>query len=123
VHGYHHIYPNDKMRLVAPPLMSWPVGAVLALITHWALGPGLWMPAYAGVTIGYLAYDYTHYYSHHFRPRGGPGKWLRSYHMLHHHDDRSSRFGVSSPLWDLVFNTYAPVRRSEETRVSPDLRH
>ncbi len=23
-HGYHHEFPNDKMRLVAPPLMASP---------------------------------------------------------------------------------------------------
>src|SRR5262245_20499172 len=25
VHGYHHEFPKDKLRLVAPPLMSWPL--------------------------------------------------------------------------------------------------
>jgi len=29
VHGYHHEFPNDKLRLVAPPLMSWPIAAVM----------------------------------------------------------------------------------------------
>jgi sterol desaturase/sphingolipid hydroxylase (fatty acid hydroxylase superfamily) len=110
MHGYHHQYPNDKMRLVAPPLMSWPLGLVLAVITRWMLGAASWLPPYAGLATGYLAYDYLHYYAHHFRPRRGLGKWLRKYHMLHHHTDRKSRFGVSSPLWDIVFNTYAPVR-------------
>ena len=102
---YHHDFPNDKMRLVAPPLMSWPIALALGLLTRW-FGPDRWLPAFAGLTVRYLAYDYIHYYTHHFRPRWGPGKWLRRYHMLHHHDDRNSRFGVSSPLWDIVFKTY-----------------
>jgi sterol desaturase/sphingolipid hydroxylase (fatty acid hydroxylase superfamily) len=110
MHGYHHVYPSDRMRLVAPPLMSWPLACVVAVVIRQALGPAHWLPFFAGIVLGYLAYDYVHYYTHHFRPRRGMGKWLRSYHMLHHHDDRGSRFGVSSPLWDIVFRTYEPVR-------------
>lgn len=111
MHGYHHEYPNDKMRLVAPPLMSWPLALVVGVMTRLLVGPDYWLSAYAGLTVGYLAYDYIHYYCHHFRPTRGPGKWLRTYHMLHHHRDRTSRFGVSSPLWDFVFDTYRPIKR------------
>src|SRR5512143_2254604 len=43
VHGYHHEFPNDKLRLVAPPLMSWPIAAVTLLLYRAALGPDMWM--------------------------------------------------------------------------------
>ena len=109
LHGYHHEFPDDPMRLVAPPLMSWPIGVAIALILYALIGPPSWLPMFAGMSAGYLAYDWIHYYTHHFHPRRGIGKWLRSYHMLHHFQDRESRFGVSSPLWDLVFGTYKPV--------------
>jgi sterol desaturase/sphingolipid hydroxylase (fatty acid hydroxylase superfamily) len=109
LHGYHHEFPDDPMRLVAPPLMSWPIGVVIALILYALMGPPRWLPMFAGMSAGYLAYDWIHYYTHHFHPRRGIGKWLRSYHMLHHFQDRESRFGVSSPLWDVVFGTYRPV--------------
>jgi sterol desaturase/sphingolipid hydroxylase (fatty acid hydroxylase superfamily) len=39
------------------------------------------------------------------------GYALRAYHQRHHHEHAQSRFGVSSPLWDLVFGTYAPPDR------------
>ncbi len=55
---------------------------------------------------GYLAYDWTHYYTHHFRPRRGLGKWLRTYHLRHHYHDPNAYFGISSPLWDLLFGTF-----------------
>lgn len=29
IHGYHHQFPNDPWRLVAPPLLSWPVALPL----------------------------------------------------------------------------------------------
>lgn len=105
LHGYHHTYPNDRMRLVAPPLMSWPPAIVVALC-YYAAFPTAWAPIFAGTAAGYVAYDWVHYYTHHFRPRRGVGRWLRRYHMLHHYDDSAAYFGVSSPLWDLVFGTY-----------------
>ncbi len=119
MHGYHHAYPSDRMRLVAPPLMSWPIGCLVASVVYGLLGADRWLPFFAGFAIGYLAYDYVHYYTHHARPRRGIGRWLRGYHMLHHHDDRHSRFGVSSPLWDIVFRTYRPVRLAHAARTRP----
>jgi sterol desaturase/sphingolipid hydroxylase (fatty acid hydroxylase superfamily) len=113
LHGYHHEFPDDPMRLVAPPLMSWPIGIAVAALLYALIGPPHWLPMFAGMATGYLAYDWIHYYTHHFHPRRGIGKWLRSYHMLHHFQDRESRFGVSSPLWDLVFGTYKPVPHSD----------
>lgn len=110
VHGYHHAYPNDRYRLVAPPMMSWPVGAVLALLCRLVGGPTHWLMIFAGVSVGYVAYDWIHYYTHHFRPTTHVGKWLRAYHMRHHHDHTPTRFGVSSPLWDLVCGTYASAK-------------
>jgi sterol desaturase/sphingolipid hydroxylase (fatty acid hydroxylase superfamily) len=117
-HWYHHEFPNDSMRLVAPPLMSWSVGPVIWLVYRFAFGPVSVWPIFAGTAIGYLAYDYIHYYTHHFKPRSGIGKWLRSYHLLHHHDAEEARFGVSSPLWDIVFGTYRPVKSARASRAS-----
>jgi sterol desaturase/sphingolipid hydroxylase (fatty acid hydroxylase superfamily) len=113
LHGYHHEFPDDAMRLVAPPLMSWPIGIVVGFAYYGLLGATYWMFLYAGTAAGYIAYDWIHFYTHHFRPRRGIGKWLRSYHMLHHFGEPGWRFGVSSPFWDVVFGTYLPVRRRE----------
>jgi sterol desaturase/sphingolipid hydroxylase (fatty acid hydroxylase superfamily) len=30
---------------------------------------------------------------------------VKRYHMLHHFRTPDARFGVSSPLWDIVFGT------------------
>ena len=32
MHGYHHEFPNDKMRLVAPPLMAGTLGFGASLV-------------------------------------------------------------------------------------------
>jgi sterol desaturase/sphingolipid hydroxylase (fatty acid hydroxylase superfamily) len=42
------------------------------------------------------------------------GGWLKRYHMVHHNTGENARWGVSSPLWDLVFGTTGaplPARR------------
>lgn len=105
VHGYHHEFPNDRMRLVAPLLLSLPIGAVIAAGYILLLGSYHWMMWYVGTIVGYVAYDWIHYYTHHFRPTTRLGKFLRRYHMEHHYRDSDSHFGISSPLWDWVFGT------------------
>jgi sterol desaturase/sphingolipid hydroxylase (fatty acid hydroxylase superfamily) len=111
MHGYHHEFPNDPMRLVAPPLMSWPLAALFAALFRGLLGPGLWWPLFSGFVAGYLAYDWIHYYTHHFRPTTALGKFLRRNHMVHHFGDSGINHGISSPLWDYAFRTYGASPR------------
>jgi len=105
VHGVHHDYPDDKDRLVMPPGLSIPLGAAFFLLFRGLLGAGLGEPLFAGFALGYLAYDGTHYAVHHFKLTSAIGRRLRRHHMFHHHSDPDGGFGVSSPLWDLVFRT------------------
>ncbi len=69
-------------------------------------------PLFAGFLIGYLIYDYMHYYLHHAVPKTKLGKSLREQHMRHHFQDHRFGYGVSSPLWDAVFRTLPRTRRS-----------
>jgi dihydroceramide fatty acyl 2-hydroxylase len=105
IHGIHHDHPNDKLRLVMPPSVSIPLAA-LFFLGFWALiGSPAAFPLFGGFIFGYLAYDYTHYYVHHFVPKSNLGKQLREQHMRHHFQDHRFGYGVSSPLWDVVFRT------------------
>jgi hypothetical protein len=104
VHGYHHEFPNDRMRLVAPLILSGPIAIVTACL-YYVLAGKYWLMGFAGTVTGYIAYDWIHYYTHHFRPTTRLGKYLRRYHMEHHYRDSESHFGISSPLWDWVFRT------------------
>ena len=106
LHGYHHQFPNDAMRLVAPPIMSWGPAALYAIVYYLALGEARFATVLSGTLVGYIAYDWIHYYSHHGRPRGTLGKAVRRYHMLHHFKSPNAYYGVSSPLWDFVFGTW-----------------
>lgn len=108
MHGYHHDFPNDPMRLVLPPIVIWPFAAIVAGLWYLAFGAYFW-PVYGGTCAGYIAYDWMHYYTHYFNPKKGTiGYWIKRYHMLHHHDSPNHRYGITSPLWDLAFGTYLP---------------
>jgi dihydroceramide fatty acyl 2-hydroxylase len=109
IHGIHHDHPNDKMRLVMPPSVSVPLAA-LFLFAFWLIVGDAGFPIFGGFILGYLAYDYTHYYVHHFVPKSKLGKKLREQHMRHHFQDHRYGYGVSSPLWDVAFRTL-PKRR------------
>jgi sterol desaturase/sphingolipid hydroxylase (fatty acid hydroxylase superfamily) len=105
LHGVHHDFPNDKDRLVMPLPTSVPLAVIFYTLFYFTMGRALAEPFFAGFTIGYLFYDGTHYYVHHFAPTTRWGKFLRRHHMTHHFADHDGGFGVSSPLWDLVLRT------------------
>lgn len=109
-HGVHHEQPQCKTRLVMPPVVSIPLAVIFyALFYGVFVGllhtPRLLSPLMAGLIIGYLIYDLTHYAAHHFPMKWGFLKFIKRYHMQHHYKTPEQRFGVSSPLWDFVFGT------------------
>jgi sterol desaturase/sphingolipid hydroxylase (fatty acid hydroxylase superfamily) len=107
LHGYHHEFPNDRLRLVLPPLMAWPAAAAIYGLVWLAFPADLVLVMFGGITAGYLAYDWIHYYTHHFRsPKTWLGKTLRRSHAVHHYKLFELNMGISSPLWDLVFGTF-----------------
>ncbi len=116
MHGVHHAYPNDSLRLVMPPVVSIPLAILFYSLFVAVLGPIMTAPFFAGFLLGYMIYDTWHYASHHFTMKKPGWLWLKQYHMLHHYQDPNTRFGVSSPLWDYVFGTVAtkPDRRTAE---------
>jgi sterol desaturase/sphingolipid hydroxylase (fatty acid hydroxylase superfamily) len=111
IHGVHHDHPNDPLRLVMPPAVSMPLGAVVFGVLYLIFGARYAPCIGAGFFAGYLAYDLTHYYLHHFRPRGRLGRMLRERHMRHHFQDETRGFGISAPYWDEVFRTSSRTPR------------
>jgi 4-hydroxysphinganine ceramide fatty acyl 2-hydroxylase len=104
-HGVHHTHPNDTKRLVMPPVVSVPLAIVFYWIFRVAFGPVDMLPAFAGLVMGYLFYDMTHYAVHHIRPRTRLGRYLKKHHFRHHYMDPEKNYGVSSPFWDVVWGT------------------
>jgi dihydroceramide fatty acyl 2-hydroxylase len=114
IHGVHHEHPNDPLRLVMPPAVSVPLGAVVFGLLYLAFGSSYAPGLGAGFFTGYLAYDMIHYYVHHASPRGRIGRMLRERHMRHHFQDETKGYGISAPYWDEVFRTSSRARRSSQ---------
>jgi dihydroceramide fatty acyl 2-hydroxylase len=114
IHGVHHDHPNDPLRLVMPPAVSLPLGALVFGIFYLVFGSRYAPAVGAGFFAGYLVYDMMHYYLHHFRPRGPLGRMLRERHMRHHFQDDTRGFGISAPYWDEVFRTSSRAQRSSQ---------
>ena len=114
-HGVHHAAPRDKTRLVMPPAGAIIVMAALYPIFRLAV-PAPWDEPFCAFFIaGYLVYDYIHYATHHFAMRSPLLHALKVYHLKHHYGASGLRYGVSSPLWDIVFRTYPSDARTRES--------
>ncbi|MBU6376862.1 MAG: sterol desaturase family protein [Bdellovibrionales bacterium] len=110
IHGIHHDQPEDATRLVMPPAAGVILASILFVFFRLILGPDWVLPFFGGFLIGYLCYDYTHYAIHHFSMSSSVGRYLKNHHMKHHFMTHGARWGVSSPLWDLVFGTMVEPR-------------
>ena len=104
-HGLHHDDPNDPTRLVMPPVPAILIVGLLYFLFSLVV-PGSYLKAFmASFIIGYLTYDYIHYGTHHFKMTSPIGRYLKKWHLQHHFRHEKAKYGVSSPLWDYIFNT------------------
>lgn len=110
VHGVHHDYPNDEMRLVIPPGAS----LILAVIMYWVfygivlgLGGDLGIVSmfFAAFVFGYVCYDMMHYATHYFNFKVKWFQEIKRNHLDHHYVDHDKGFGLSNVFWDKVFGT------------------
>jgi len=112
-HVAHHENPRAKNRIPASLFLSAPIGAAYWVLA-WAAS-GSWATAswlFIGLAAGYFSYKWVHFQCHHRRSRLRLLRYLRHYHLLHHYKTPELRFGVTSPLLDLVFGTFhAPAPR------------
>ena len=111
-HGVHHDYPSDSKRLVMPPSVSIPLALLFFFIFRLIFGPYLMLPFFSGFILGYLFYDITHYAIHHFNMHSKVWLAIKNHHMLHHYQDEYKGYGVSTPIWDLVFGTTFGKKKS-----------
>lgn len=114
LHGVHHENPRDQERLFMPPVPGAIIAAVL--FGFWFLFLKLNALAFlAGITNGYLMYSYIHY-TVHTKPSKllFPKLWV--HHLKHHYKYPDKAFGVSSPLWDIIFKTMPPEIPNEKNK-------
>jgi sterol desaturase/sphingolipid hydroxylase (fatty acid hydroxylase superfamily) len=104
-HGVHHDYPSDKGRLVMPPSLSISLATGFYFLYKAILPSEFVWGFFAAFLTGYLIYDIGHYAIHHFNFKSGIFKKIKQHHMLHHYQEQEKGYGVSSPLWDRIFNS------------------
>ncbi len=104
MHGVHHDYPKDKSRLAMRPVLSLIIASTLFIVYRAFLGAYVF-GFLAGFLIGYSAYLAIHYSIHAFKVPQNFIKFLWHHHSIHHYRESDRAFGVSSPLWDIVFRT------------------
>jgi sterol desaturase/sphingolipid hydroxylase (fatty acid hydroxylase superfamily) len=111
-HLSHHENPRGTNQFFSSLLVSLPV-AIVFLLLAWIVTGSLHAAAYtfAGLAGGYSCYEWLHFQAHHRRPRLRVFRYLRRYHLLHHYQTPELRYGVTSPLIDLILGTFRPVRK------------
>jgi 4-hydroxysphinganine ceramide fatty acyl 2-hydroxylase len=106
-HGIHHAFPQDRYRIVFPPVP----GNLFIMYPVVYRGFKALIPAeyfynfFLGLTVGYLIYEMIHFSLHHISPKSEYMRNLKLYHMQHHYKFGTVGFGVSSKFWDVVFKT------------------
>jgi sterol desaturase/sphingolipid hydroxylase (fatty acid hydroxylase superfamily) len=91
----HHRSPLAE---VGVPLTAAALVAALSMLIAWSVG---FLGFAVGGVVGYVVYVSVHEAMHRLnRPR-----WLVRLHDVHH-KGYPANFGVTTPLWDIVFGTY-----------------
>jgi sterol desaturase/sphingolipid hydroxylase (fatty acid hydroxylase superfamily) len=105
IHGYHHRYPDDSLRLVMPLGASIPLAIVIAFLLAPVGKPAATIPYFCGIVAGYLFYDFTHWSTHYRSPTTAWGRAIRSHHMAHHFANPEMNFGISHRWVDFLVGT------------------
>ncbi|KAI1292763.1 fatty acid alpha-hydroxylase [Mortierella claussenii] len=105
LHGIHHYLPMDRLRLVMPPALAVALALPLNKLGHSLLAAPQAYAVMAGAFFGYVLYDMTHYYLHHAKVFKIHFSEMKTYHLAHHYKDFEGGYGITSKIWDRVFNT------------------
>ncbi|ORX81101.1 Inositolphosphorylceramide-B hydroxylase [Basidiobolus meristosporus CBS 931.73] len=105
LHGVHHYLPMDGLRLVMPPALSFTLATPLVHLAYLLFKPGTVEAVISGTFFGYMCYDLVHYHLHHARPLLEYLRLMKTYHLDHHYKDFEENFGITTMIWDVVFQT------------------
>ena len=106
-HTRHHAigdyFAPTWKKAVTTAVTTLALGTPAVALGGWEVG-GAWALGLVGF---YVFYEVLHRLEHVFEGVGPYGRWARRHHFHHHFHDPRVNHGVTSPLWDLVFRTYA----------------
>lgn len=109
--GIEHVRHHSEGNYFAP---TWKKVMAAALVGTVLVGAGslvadvTLVAAYTGGLLAcYAAYEWLHRREHTHAGVGAYGRFVRRHHFHHHFVDTRTNHGVTTPLWDFVFGTYA----------------
>jgi len=108
LHGYHHICPLDTLRLTFPPIPALSLAFIVYKFLTIFFSFGTCMAILSGTAVGYMMYDMGHYIMHHSASLNWFGyfKSMKRHHLYHHYKNEQSNFGISSMLYDQLFDSF-----------------
>ncbi|KIK99658.1 hypothetical protein PAXRUDRAFT_131602 [Paxillus rubicundulus Ve08.2h10] len=108
LHGIHHYMPMDRLRLVMPPILFGVLQAPFTRLAYALFPTAMANGIISGSFTFYVLYDCMHYALHHTMLPTYMRE-MKKYHLAHHYKNFELGFGVTSKIWDHLFNTVLPV--------------
>lgn len=110
-HVAHHQYPQEIQYLFGP--VKYDVAAYLLMFGLAYLITGcnvnLAFSVVLGSSVFQVYYQWKHYVSHRpIKPLTPWGRRIKKWHLLHHHLDENSFYGVTNFFVDVVMGTHKP---------------
>jgi hypothetical protein len=100
LHGFHHIYPNKSTHI--PGFQYLIVESFILLMTY--IFNSKYVYSYSiGHMIGLFSFENMHYYIH---KNSDSDVIYIKYHMYHHKKSHKKAHCFTSPLFDILFNTF-----------------
>jgi 4-hydroxysphinganine ceramide fatty acyl 2-hydroxylase len=107
VHGIHHAFPKNKNILALPLILAFVILSIFYSLFYLTLG-NLANFFFPGFLSAYALYLYIHYRIHTSMAPKNVFRYLWVHHHKHHHISQNKAFGLTSPFWDMIFNTMPP---------------
>jgi sterol desaturase/sphingolipid hydroxylase (fatty acid hydroxylase superfamily) len=113
IHYDHHQSPHDLDVLFGALYTTLPTIALVTLPAGWFIGGAAGAcTAFATGLLLFALYEFCHCVQH--LPWLPKSRWLRGIkrrHLAHHFHNERGNYGITSTIWDIVFNTaYDDVR-------------
>ncbi|KAF9482708.1 oxidoreductase [Pholiota conissans] len=108
MHGIHHYLPMDRLRLVMPPPLFFTLQLPFTQLAYAIFPVAVANGIISGAFCFYIGYDCMHYALHHTKLPEYM-RMMKKYHLAHHYKNFELGYGVTSKIWDVVFNTTLKV--------------
>lgn len=119
-HARHHRKPAryDNLPFFAASLIN----TALFFIYNLFIDTPLALLAASASLAGYGLYIMYHFLMHRIDFKNPCGKYMQRFHYVHHMRPKKNH-GVTTPIWDVIFGTYEPLKKhnlNHDLKARPD---